>query len=456
MTARERRTTRRPGARGLAAALAAAALATGAAAEGPPCVVTTSVDPQVAFVGEQVTYTLRVLRRPDVANVSWERPLAFPSFRAEWLPGQMGNARVHESGSHYLVYEDRRALFPLRAGQIEIPSASIRCTLWGAPGDTRSNVIALVPGTAVEVREPPTADRPPGYAGIVGTADVVVQAEPRAVTLGGTVHVSVTLTGEGNLWAAPAPFEDGLGRDASGAAAELFRRAPELALEPDRRLRVRRVFSFELVPRRVGSLVIPPYELAVLDPASASYTTVRSQPISLSVAPPLAAAASPAAAAPLASTRRPLGGPDDAPGAGLSRFILPALSVALLFGAATGGVRLWCGRRAAVDPVRAEALRDADAARRAGDVAAEKRALARALRAALGRVLVPTPVGVDDGPSRDALSAEELAQRATGDGVLAPAAGVLLDHERARFGGAGSGPDAASLRAAHETVVRRR
>ncbi len=444
---------RRLGSRAFGAAVAAAALATGAAAEGPPCLVTTSAEPQLAFVGEQVTYTLRVLRRPDVANVSWERPLAFPSFRAEWLPGQMGQARVSEGGSHYLVYEDRRALFAVRAGRLEIPSASVACTLWAAPGDARRSVLVEVPGALVEVRDPPEAERPPGYAGIVGRADVTVQADPRSVTLGGTVHVSVTIVGEGNLWAAPAPFEDGIGRDSDGASAELFPRPPELALEPDRRLRVRRIFSFELVPRRTGSLVIPPYELIVFDPASKSYTIVRSQPISLSIAPPLAAAAPPEPAHP------PRSGGETA-ATGLARLLVPALWTAALLGVAAGGARLLRARRVAGDPVRAEALHDAEMARRAGDAAAEERALARALRAALGRALLPTPSSDEDAPSPDALSADELAERATGDPILAPAAGALLEHERARFGGAGSGSGAAplrtaNLRAALDAVARR-
>ena len=102
--------------------IVSALLAPAAQAEGPPCLTQVEVTPARAVVGQQVTYRARVMRRPDVGTVSWVQGLTFPSVRAEWLPGLAGQTRLVTKGTPYLVYEERRALFPLRAGHLEIGS----------------------------------------------------------------------------------------------------------------------------------------------------------------------------------------------------------------------------------------------------------------------------------------------------------------------------------------------
>jgi len=432
-------------------------LAVAAHAEGPPCLASVEVTPARAVVGQQVAYIARVLRRPDVGTVSWVQGLSFPSLRAEWLPGLTGHMRLLKQGTPYLVYEERRALFPMRPGRLDIPSASLSCALYSPPGGIGRSVAVEVPGSAVDVDEPPQSDRPRSWSGLVGPVDVKLAAEPPAVALGDTVRVTLTLVGDGNLWAAPAPFGQAPFEGSDGPTAEVFARPPELTFDPGEHLHLRRVFAFELVPRRPGRLVIPSYELSFFDPTLRRFAVLKTEPIEIAVAsqggegagrafgPDGKHSEAASSAAPVLVERR---------GGAVSLLALGGLAV-VVAGSAAVFLRRRRGRRSAPNAMN-EALQDAARARRAGNADAEHRALARAVRAGLERaVFAHAERSSSAHPATGALSADELAERAQGDHTLAAAAAILQADERARYAASGEGPDAPRLRAAADTLARR-
>lgn len=449
----------RPGGRGLwLHALVSLALATAARAGGPPCLASVEVTPSRAVVGQQVAYIARVLRRPDVGTVSWVQGLSFPSFRAEWLPGLTGHTRLLKQGTPYLVYEERRALFPMRAGRLEIPRASLSCALYAPAGGAGQSVVVEVPASALDVDDPSPSGRPRSWSGLVGPVDVKLAVEPSAVALGDTVRVTLTLTGDGNLWAAPAPFGQTPFEGSDGLATEVFARTPELAFDPSEHLHLRRVFAFELVPRRPGRLVIPSYELSFFDPTVRRFAVWKTQPIEIAVASQSGEDTShvfdvdgrqseaASSAAPVLEERR---------GSAVSLFALAGLVLV-----ATGGAALFSRRLRGVRPApnaMSRALQDADRARGAGNTDAERRALARALRAGLeGAVLAKAEKSSRARAASGVLSADELAERAQGDQALAAAAAILQADERARFAEGAEGPDAQRLRVAATALARRR
>jgi hypothetical protein len=423
-------------------------LAAAAHAEGPPCLTQVEVTPARAVVGQQVTYRARVMRRPDVGSVSWVQGLGFPSLRAEWLPGLTGETRLVTQGTPYLVYEERRALFPLRAGHLEIPPASLSCALYAPPGSTSRSVAALVPGAALDVDEPPLSERPPSWTGLVGPVDAKLMASPTEVALGDTVYVTLTLTGEGNLWAAPPPFGLSSFGGSGGLATEVFPKPPELSVDSGEHLRLRQVFAVELVPRRAGRLVIPSYELPFFDPTRHQFAALRTEAVEIAVAPPGGASVERTYLPPAADSNP--ASPRVARGGGLV-FALGGLAFLLAGGAAI--FTMW-RRRPQPSLAMHQALRDAARARRTGDTEAERRALVRALRAGVERAMFGAE-GPVAAAARPALSTNELAARAGGDAALALAAEILRADERARFAASAEGPDTLRLRAAVDSLVRR-
>lgn len=233
----------------------------------PLCRVEPSVEPADAIVGEQIAYSLKVLAQAEV-ELEWIEPLLFPEFRADWLP-----PRPHSKGD---VREERRALFPLLAGTLEIPSALMLCR--SADGARAEPV--RVPPLRVRAREAPALGEPEDYSGLVGPAVVRVRVDRRQIALGESITASVLLSGAGNLWDAAEPWPE-----AALPGVDVFRKPIELRVDPGARLAVRVAHRLELVPRAAGRLVLPAVRVPYFDARSARYAVAQSEAIEIEVAP---------------------------------------------------------------------------------------------------------------------------------------------------------------------------
>lgn len=389
---------------GLAALLLLLPLAPlrGGAAEPPLCRAEVRLEPARAFVGQPVLHRVRIEQRREVLDLRWETSLSFPAFRAERLLGPGGPP---ERSATHEVIEERRVLFPARAGRLALPAARIAC-------ESASRVeTAEVPAAELIAEEPPHEGRPRGWAGLIGPVELSVHATPDRVALGDSISLAVTVQGETNVWAAPVAFSF------PPDVAELFERPSELARDMGRTLRLRSYRAFDLVPRRAGTLEIPELRVAWFDPQARRYGESRAPALQVEVSgrrlPPAAAA----------EVRAP---PPER--AGRRWFARAAAALGLAAGLAAG---FWLGRRprpgrpAAPAAGERAGVRDTLAAALArGDGDGAAAAAARLLRLELERAL----------PGARARDVEELA--ADAPAALADAVDLLARLERARFGGA--------------------
>ena len=385
--------------------LALALVAASARADDAPCLASVSLEPAQAVVGQQVLYRVRILRRTDVSNVTWVDPPSFPSLRAEWLPGTSPDPGIGDVSPHRLVYEERRALFPARSGDLEIPAARLACSTGDGTGEP---VEVEVPGARLRVEPLPSHGRPADFSGVVGPIEIASSVSAERVGVGETVSLSVTVSGAGNSWAAAPglPQLDGV---------DVHPRPPSLTLDAGRVLVARRSFPYELVPRREGSLVVPPLHVSWYDPEAGAYRVSEAPALEVRVDPE----------PPLAGPRLPEPAPADRPLEGSGGGWRWALGGALALAAAAtclSAVRIAMWRRA---PRRAAAPHLARAAQAfaRGDAGETSAALAAALRAGLDARL----------PGTRALSAEEILARGSRDQALREAADALARLDRARF-----------------------
>jgi len=390
-------------------AAATASPAVSAAGSTPRCRLEVEVTPERPLVGEQVLYSLYILRRRDVSDLRWEQPLSFPTFRSEWLPGRAGDHAVVRAGESYEVYAERRALFAVHPGTLDLPPASVRCTT------ERGEEIVEAPRRQLTVLPLPKAGRPADFEGIVGHVELTMTAVPEAIALGESVRLSVVARGPGNLWNAQPRFVPEL----DPTKVEVFARPPESARDAGRSLVVRRYFAFDLVPHTAGTLELPAVELAFFDPEAGHYRKARASAGRVSVAPERARRPAPA---PSTSARASVEPPPAAPRTTWLLWGTAAASGAAASAAAIA-LALWRRRRAAPDSW-IEVTRLAALARDSADPEARARAACGALRTALEA----------EWPGSRALSAEELEAHTPDTGPVRAAVRLIGQIESARFG----------------------
>ena len=342
--------------------------------------------PTVAVVGQQILYRVRIVRRQDVDEVSWERGLSFPNFRAEWLPGRPDDGQTHERGMTFVARAEDRALFPLHAGSFEIPEASLRCIIRGRGSRPQHSELVRVPAVRVRIVEPPAAGRPDDFTGAVGPLSVQTSIGSEQIHLGESLAVSILVRGVANLWDLPSPVPD------EAFNAEVFRAQPDLDLETGRRLYARRYYRMDLVPREVGTLTIPRVRIPYYDSSTGLYEVAEAEALRVAVLPRKTAESRPREPA----NSRHTASPGESSGESASSasaedpnrdFGLSALQWGALAGASGCGLAIaFCAlalNRRRRHEVTRLALADADEARAAGDRKKEYAALARALDDAL-------------------------------------------------------------------------
>jgi hypothetical protein len=364
------------------------------------------VDKTRAYVGEQVTVTIYLYVRGGLSqNPSITRE---PTTEGFWvqdlLSAQQTRAPVHQTvnGRSFSAYVLRRyAAFPLRPGKLEIGAPAIELGAGNSLFDLLTGPAAPVRrdgvSVAVEVLPLPERKKPSGPTH-VGSLSLEASAEPTQGKVGDAITLRLLAKGTGNLKGLKLP-------DPVLPGVEVL--APEIEDKLTNELDIiggERVFRWLLLPRKPGNLSIPPFSVDVFDPAAVSFSSVRSQPLKLSITGAPAADLAPQPGNAAASTERANGSLSFGPArteSALAR-ARPALSAAPWYPwAVLGGPLLllasgagrWLGarlraRRAGRPGDQAlrnaeQKLRDAQAAAHKGESGAVYGAIVGALRAGL-------------------------------------------------------------------------
>jgi hypothetical protein len=165
----------------------------------PQIFLRAKVDKTQAVVGEQVTISFYVYHRVS-AELADRRDAAMSDFvRVSMLanPGTDPPKRARAGGQVYQVrLIDRLALFPVRAGDLH--TGSLR--MWFTGARIGMKALRETEDLTIHVTEPPRKGRPPGYTlGDVGRFSISGTVEPRAAEQGGSVAVTLKVTGTGNF-----------------------------------------------------------------------------------------------------------------------------------------------------------------------------------------------------------------------------------------------------------------
>jgi len=382
------------------------------------CGASIAFDPPRAILGQQVVLRVRVHREDSVTKSEWIEPAALADARVEHLPDWNGEERAPGSALRYQVREERRALFPKRAGEFHVPPSIVRCTL-NADGAPPFRDFA-VPGATLEVVEVPRTGRPDDFVGTIGPIAVQSLAVPQQIALGEVVRLAVMVRGHGDLWNLADPLPE-------IPTAEIFRRRPELTIETGPLLSIVRHFAYDVVPGREGELVVPGIRLRTFNPIDRRFELETTEDIRIAVG--ARRTRTPAATDHPAESGVHGPATERAGGNGGASWIVWA---------GAGAIPLCVGAGWVWNVVRRKRRQ-----RESFEIALEKELLSHARPDALAKILrarIQSQI-----PGIESMSAEEIASSPHLSGRWCELAGILARIERARFDPHAETPERAEI-----------
>jgi hypothetical protein len=256
------------------------------------------ISPDTVYAGEQILYRAEAAF-PEALRLRQTRAPVFdpPATSGFWVydvpePVSVGLRVV--GNDTYEVQSFRQVLFPLNAGQLEIPPAGLRYEFRaGSMFSPEARELASE-GMSVYVRPLPVENRPAAFDGAVGQYSLQVAISAQRVRVHDAVRLQAIIEGSGNIKALARPELPAL-RD-----IDVFPGAERAETGfADDQVSGRKQFEWVLVPRKAGTLSVPAITFAWFDPHSERYHQASSSVLPLTVEPAGSMASSDATPAPL-------------------------------------------------------------------------------------------------------------------------------------------------------------
>lgn len=234
-----------------------------------------SVDKKRVVVGEQVTLKIYGYGGRGRFNENDPSEPRRPNFYSFPIVERSGREPLYVTTVGERVFHVAKlrelALFPLKAGRQEIGPMTIK--FYGSGYVTRLSPEGLErksPVVSVEVVDPPVQGRPNGYRiGDVGNYRLEVVVAPNAIEAGGSVSVTATLKGIGNL---PTQL---LTPDQHGVEWLTPSITDHVQVLKDGRVGGSRTFTYVVRLTKVGRVSLGELTLPFYNPAAAQYSVAR-------------------------------------------------------------------------------------------------------------------------------------------------------------------------------------
>ena len=276
-------------------------VAAGVVAQLPPCFVELQADKTNVFLNEQILLTLSLyFRDVDVRSVA-PPAISIPSCTMHEVGS--GQDRKDINGLVYTVVRFQKLALPLATGVVQIEPVALSMQVReavapqqrGFPDDnffgggifdemfgrfrTAERVVQSNPLT-IYVQPLPLDQRPPSFAGAVGTFTLRATVAPTNVPAGDPLTLTVELNGAGNM------DEAAVSLPTNGPAFRVY--DPETRRETSisgARLVGRRTYTQMWVPQSEAASEIPAITFSYFDPTRTQYQTLTQGPFSIHVSP---------------------------------------------------------------------------------------------------------------------------------------------------------------------------
>ena len=239
----------------------------------------TSVDSLI--VGQQVDYTVDVLLNERARNRLRRNPTFFPPEMAAVLAYDVslppGVPRQGRRCFEALSY--RRALFPLFPGRVAIPPAVLTYSLPLSSSffSREESFEVRTDSVFFGAIDPPLRDRPPDFAGAVGSVRISARLQSPRARVGDPVVLTARVDAVGNVkllprpalslpWATVTPADERVRLDSTAS-----------------RISGSKEYDWIVTPRSAGAQTIPRIRYAFYDPARGRYDVAETAPLTLEV-----------------------------------------------------------------------------------------------------------------------------------------------------------------------------
>ena len=253
------------------------------------------VDRARAYVGQQVTFTLKLLTQARIRGVAYQTR---PDFNGFWVEREFdaiedpkgsvqGQPTVRDGKNYQEFLLARVALFPTTSGAHQIDPVNVQMRVASERGggfgsfffDREQTILRRTAPVTLEVAPIPEAGRPASFTGAVGDYRLEVKADRTESAVNDAISLAVSVRGEGNLRGAGAPvlppLVDFQPFDPTVEEGRSFRGGILIGS---------RKWNYVLVPLAPGDQTISPVEFAYFDPDAGAFRTLRSEPLPLRVA----------------------------------------------------------------------------------------------------------------------------------------------------------------------------
>ncbi len=257
------------------------------------------LDQDSAFVGEQILYSIEVATLRDLFELRMD-DVPFDGFWTEAFKDDMRSTR-RIGGAHFLVNGTRRALYPMKTGQLTLPSRTLTAKIRersaarspfdpfnpfddGFLNPLGSMMVArnyVAEEKKIQIK--PLPNLPQSFTaedfkyGIVGETAISSTLSNSQTTVGEPITFEVTLKSFGNLRPVQLSpnFSDTL---------KVYPEKPRINLTAiGDRYSMEKSFAFSLVPKSPGTFTIPPLAVGYFDPKTGEYQLLKTTAHSFTV-----------------------------------------------------------------------------------------------------------------------------------------------------------------------------
>ena len=247
-----------------------------------------AVSDETPYVNEAVTLAVRFYYSRPFYDAPYQKPTVSNIFMED-LGSSQGTQSI--GGVLYRYEEQRYQLTAASAGKAAIGPASVRYMTGSSP---LSALDRLFGGSAVsaeetaqsapitlQVRAVPADGKPKSFYGAVGSGYTIsAQTDRTQVEAGEAVNLTITVQGPGNLKSTA---------DLELPSLDGFKTYPAQSVSDTSfaggSLKSYKIFKAVLVPAASGVYTIPSVKWSYFNPATASYKTIHTEPITLQVSP---------------------------------------------------------------------------------------------------------------------------------------------------------------------------